>query len=77
MLARMPALNIMGTLSILKPEIVKEAEKMRKKGNSFEVIARMVSQESGLYVSGEVVRRYFAPDKPAEAPLDGTGYVHD
>ena len=62
----MARVNLMDTLAVLKPEIVRKAEKLREKGASFDAIARVVSDESGIAVSREIIRKYFAPDKTEE-----------
>lgn len=58
--------DVMEMLRVLKPGVVEKAEKLRAKGASFDDIARVVSTDSGLSVSREVIRRYFAPDKTEE-----------
>ena len=60
--------NTMETLKILRPEVLTKAQKLRNKGASFDAISRMVSDESGVSVSREMVRKYFAPDKEAKEP---------
>jgi hypothetical protein len=76
-MAERERIKIMETLKVLRPEILKNAQKMRDRGSTFDQIARQISEDSGLSVSREVVRRYFAPDKVVDPELDGTGYVHD
>lgn len=61
-----PQPNVLRIIETLRPELTEKAQKMRNKGASFDAIARMLCNETGMEVGRETVRRYFAPDKVSD-----------
>lgn len=62
----MPQPNVLRIIGKLRPDLITEAERMRAKNKSFDVIARMLCNETGMEVGRETVRRYFAADKVSD-----------
>lgn len=53
------SVNYMALIAKLKPNLVTRAVAMRENGASHDAIARMLSDESGIEVGRESVRKWF------------------